>query len=203
MAVVMSAFGALGIAVISAVVYPAVRSWLGGFHPARRVEILTGWLMFPALLAAMEVAAMVAANEPESPLAGAALELLNDTPKAKDGSRARPTLKADTPAMAEKPPNNAASTASRKLQSSATDRKAEEPVARPSVEITLQSDSDPEPVATVTPESIEEQFGTSMTATLKALSSAQVRDMDASANDEEDEEEKPARKLFGLFRSGN
>jgi type II secretory pathway predicted ATPase ExeA len=153
--------------------------------------------------AAAEVAAMVAANEPESPLAGAALELLNDTPKAKDGSRARPTLKADTPAMAEKPPNNAANTASRKLQSSATDRKAEEPVARPSVEITLQSDSDPEPVATVTPESIEEQFGTSMTATLKALSSAQVRDMDASANDEEDEEEKPARKLFGLFRSGN
>jgi hypothetical protein len=105
--------------------------------------------------------------------------------------------------MAEKPPNNAASTASRKLQSSATDRKAEEPVARPTVEITLQSGPDPEPVAAVTPEPIEEQFGTSMTATLKALSSAQVRDMDASANDEEDDEEKPARKLFGLFRSGN
>jgi hypothetical protein len=90
------------------------------------------------------------------------------------------------------------------LQSSATDRKSGEPATKATVEITLQSGPDPEPVA-VTPEPIEEQFGTSMTATLKALSTAQVREMDDSANDgeEEDDEEKPARKLFGLFRSGN
>jgi hypothetical protein len=152
--------------------------------------------------AAAEVAAMVAANEPESPLAGAALELLNDSPKPNDKSPALPSPAVHKSAVTEKPPMTA-STASPAKQASVTDRKAAEPVTNPSIEITLQSGSDPEPPAVGTPEPIEEQFGTSMTATLKALSSAQVRDMDASANDEEDDEEKPARKLFGLFRSGN
>jgi hypothetical protein len=37
-----------------------------------------------------------------------------------------------------------------------------------------------------------------MTATLKALSAAQVQSMDESVNDED--EEKSPRRLFGLFR---
>jgi hypothetical protein len=51
MAVGMAVFGALGIALISAALYPPVRPWLRDRHPARRVEILTGWLVFPASLA--------------------------------------------------------------------------------------------------------------------------------------------------------
>lgn len=150
--------------------------------------------------AAAEVAAMVAANEPDSPLAGAALELLNDV---------EPPAKAPTAANPPKAPP-AKPEAAAKAASGQTPAKAPA-VARvavpeaPPVEITLQSRPDPEPPQGLsTPEPIEEQFGTSMTATLKALSAAQVQGMDESANDEEDEEEeKPARKLFGLFKSGN
>jgi type II secretory pathway predicted ATPase ExeA len=67
-----------------------------------------------------------------------------------------------------------------------------------SIEITLQTAPDAVMApAGPTPEPIEEQFGPSMTATLKALSAAQVQKMDESANDEED---KAPRRLFGLFR---
>jgi hypothetical protein len=69
----------------------------------------------------------------------------------------------------------------------------------PMVDITLQNEPDPAP-ASATPEPIEDQFGTSMTASLKALSAAQVEDMDNSANDEAEEVEKAPRRLFGLFR---
>jgi type II secretory pathway predicted ATPase ExeA len=69
----------------------------------------------------------------------------------------------------------------------------------PAVEITLQTHPDPVAAAPDSaPEPIEEQFGTSMTATLKALSAAQVQSMDESVNDED--EEKSPRRLFGLFR---
>jgi hypothetical protein len=150
--------------------------------------------------AAAEVAAMVAANEPESPLAGAALELLNDTPTATEDAATRVSPK---PGKPEKIENQAVSTGagSPPPRSPVKDRRLAAADASPAVEITLQSSPDPEPPSAATPEPIEEQFGTSMTATLKALSAAQVEKMDESANDED--EEKPARKLFGLFRSGN
>ncbi|MEQ9563849.1 MAG: hypothetical protein RLN69_15120, partial [Woeseiaceae bacterium] len=149
--------------------------------------------------AAAEIAAMVAANEPESPLADAALELLNDTPVS-------PQPSAKKPAILEQQPV-AVNTVAPPKHSSAGDKVPPAPDAKATLEITLQSSPDPEPAPTpaATPEPIEEQFGTSMTATLKALSAAQVRNMDESANDEDEDGggEKPARKLFGLFRGGN
>ncbi len=86
------------------------------------------------------------------------------------------------------------------------------PVRGPAVEITLASHPDPVPAApaesprkspSVTPDSIEEQFGTSMTATLKALSAAQMNTMDEPEIVEPDEKEKPSRRLFGLFRGSS
>jgi hypothetical protein len=79
------------------------------------------------------------------------------------------------------------------------------------IEITLETETKRKselPAAESTPEPIEDQFGTSMTATLKALSAAQVQRMEESANDEDDEDaeqedEKPARRLFGLFRGSS
>lgn len=149
--------------------------------------------------AAAEIAAMVAANEPESPLADAALELLNDSAPRRDAPVAG---KKPAPAKPVAPGTGAAANApAGKPAPAPTATKTDTDAAvTPAVEITLQSLPDPElPAASETPEPIEEQFGTSMTATLKALSAAQVQAMDQSANDEE---EKPARKLFGLFRGG-
>ena len=80
------------------------------------------------------------------------------------------------------------------------------------MEITLASYPDTAPAApaesprkspSTPPDSIEEQFGTSMTATLKALSAAQMNKMDEHEPDEPDEKEKPSRRLFGLFRGSS
>jgi type II secretory pathway predicted ATPase ExeA len=78
------------------------------------------------------------------------------------------------------------------------------PVKGPSMEITLGIHPDPAPAAPArTPEPIEEQFGTSMTATLKALSAAQINKMEEHEPDEPEEKDKPSRRLFGLFRGSN
>jgi hypothetical protein len=70
------------------------------------------------------------------------------------------------------------------------------------VEITLASHADPALAAPAkTPEPIEQQFGSSMIATLKALSAAQIKQMEEPAPD--DEKEKPSRRLFGLFRGSS
>lgn len=77
------------------------------------------------------------------------------------------------------------------------------PVKGPAVEITPASHPHPvptAPAARTTPEPIEEQFGTSMTATLKALSAAQMNDLDEP---EAEDEEKPSRSLFGFFRGSS
>ena len=84
-------------------------------------------------------------------------------------------------------------------------------VKGPAVEITLASYPDSAAKTAVgqkspstSPDSIEEQFGTSMTATLKALSAAQMNKMEEQEPDDEpDDKEKPSRRLFGFFRGSS
>ncbi|MCI0516963.1 MAG: hypothetical protein L0Y45_03930, partial [Woeseiaceae bacterium] len=77
----------------------------------------------------------------------------------------------------------------------------------PAVEITLGNHPEHSPAApAATPEPIENQFGTSMTATLKALSAAQIKQLEGHDKEDPDASEpedkgKPSRRLFGFFRS--
>jgi hypothetical protein len=80
------------------------------------------------------------------------------------------------------------------------------PVKWPSVEVTLSTYPDTAPAAPTqspidSPDPIEQQFGSSMTATLKALSAAQLKQMEEPEPD--DEKEKPSRRLFGFFRGSS
>ncbi|HSD69932.1 MAG TPA: hypothetical protein VLB07_10275 [Woeseiaceae bacterium] len=77
------------------------------------------------------------------------------------------------------------------------------------MEIALGSHPEPSPAApAATPEPIENQFGTSMTATLKALGTAQLKQMDEDDNEDPNDSEsgdkgKPSRRLFGFFRGSS
>jgi type II secretory pathway predicted ATPase ExeA len=151
--------------------------------------------------AAAEVAAMVAAD------AAANKPAHNDN--AKVPNRAEATAKttepaASVPATASRaaaaisPPANSHRPATAKIGTPPASLKPAT-VAGPAIEITLAVDPEPLPAPPVAiPEPIEEQFGTSMTATLKALSAAQVAKMDEP---DKDDKEKAPRRLFGLFRS--
>jgi hypothetical protein len=158
--------------------------------------------------AAAEVAAMVAAdaaakNPPsEDPV---------KTAKAADalGAAAKPPTNVPpvAPSTAQRAPQQSnAKPAAAKAGPAAKNARVSKPmppVKGPAVEITLATypDSAPAPPsARATPEPIEDQFGTSMTATLKALSAAQMNEMDEP---EPEEEEKPSRSLFGFFRGSS
>ncbi len=115
---------------------------------------------------------------------------------------------ANPPQVNAKPPAAKAgpASASAAIAKSAGTLKPALLVNGPAVEITLASYPDPVPkmppeTPTKTPDPIEEQFGTSMTATLKALSAAQMKNMDEEPDT--DEKDKPSRRLFGLFRGSN